>query len=169
MIGHQEFKEGFARAQNFFRIGDDFHAGLDRPDAGGGENASAGIHYAETADAHGGLILQMAKRGNVDAVHARGIENASASGYANGLTVESDVDHSGWCGGGCHFKVTSSQFSVRRERNFFRFSSHLDIVASPFQFSVFCKNEKNKYELYFDWRSSGRCFLSLLHRGSFSN
>ena len=71
VIGHHEFKESFACAQNSFRIGDDFHAGLDRPDAGGGEDARTGVHHAEAADADGGLILQMAKRGDVDAVHAR--------------------------------------------------------------------------------------------------
>jgi len=63
MIGHHEFKEGFTCAQNFLGIGDDFHAWLDRPDAGGGENARAGVHHAEAADADGCLILQMAKYG----------------------------------------------------------------------------------------------------------
>ena len=111
VIGHHEFKESFACAQNSFRIGDDFHAGLDRPDAGGGEDARTGVHHAEAADADGGLILQMAKRGDVDAVHARRIEDASAGGYADGLAVESDVGHSGRCGRGCHFKVISNQLS----------------------------------------------------------
>src|SRR6267142_6797725 len=129
-----------------------------------GENARAGVHHAEAADADGCLILQVAKYGDVDAVHARGVENARASGYTDGLVVESDVDHSGRCEGSCHFKVVSYQFSVREEKYSFRFSLHLDIAASPLQFSVFCKNDKNEYELCFDRRSPGRCFLSLLHR-----
>ncbi len=114
-IGHHEFKERVARAQNFFGIGDDFHAGLDRADARSGEDARAGVHDAEAADAHGSLVLQMAKCGDVDAVHARRIEDASAGGHADGLAVESNVDHSGRCEGGCHFRVISIQFSVGEE------------------------------------------------------
>ncbi len=105
MIGHHELKEGFARAQDFFGIGDDLHAGLDRADARGGEDARAGVHDAEAADADGSLVLQMAKRGDVDAVHARGIEDAGAGGYADGTAVESDVDHSGRCQGSAHEKL----------------------------------------------------------------
>jgi hypothetical protein len=115
MIGHHEFKENFTCAQNFLGVGDDFHAGLDRPDAGGGENASAGIHYAQAADADGCLILKVAKRGNIDAVHARGIEDARVGGYADGLAVDGDVDHSRGCEAGCHFKVIGYQFSVGEE------------------------------------------------------
>jgi hypothetical protein len=151
VIGHHEFQESFARAQDFFRIGDDFHAGLDGADTGGGEDARAGVHDAEAADADRSLVLKVAKRWNVDAVHARGIEDGRASGNADGLTVDVDVDHFGRCEGRCHFKVISNQFSVREEKDSFLFSLHLDIAASPFQFSVLSKNKKNKYELCFDW------------------
>jgi hypothetical protein len=134
MIGHHEFKEGFACTQNFLGIGDDFHAGLDRPDARGGEDASADVHDAEAADADRGLILQMAKRGDVDVVHARGIEDCRASGYADGLTVESEVDHSMRCESGWHFKVISNQLSVfsKRRKYSFLFCLRLNFVALPF-------------------------------------
>ena len=114
MIGHHELKEGFARAQNFFGIGDDLHAGLDRADAGSGEYARAGVHNAEAADADGSLILNVAKRGDVDAVHARGIEDAGAGGHADGLAVESDVDHPGRCGGGGHITGGSRRAGLHR-------------------------------------------------------
>jgi hypothetical protein len=135
MIGHHELKEGFARAQNFFGIGDDLHAGLDRANAGGGEDARASVHDAKAADADGSLVLQMAEGGDVDAVHARGIEDAGAGGNADGTAVESDVDHSGRCEGSCHFKMISNQLSVsvRKEKDSFLFSLLLDIDASPFQ------------------------------------
>src|SRR5260370_176546 len=74
-------------------------------DARAGEDARAGVHDAEAADADGSLGLQMAKRGDVDAVQARGIEDAGAGGYADGTAVESDVDHSGRCQGSAHEKL----------------------------------------------------------------
>src|SRR2546423_1560775 len=69
MIGHDEFEKRLASAQNCFRIGDYFHAGFDRTDARGSEDARAGVHHAEATNADGSLILQMAERGDVDAVH----------------------------------------------------------------------------------------------------
>jgi hypothetical protein len=77
----------------------------------------------------------MAEGGDVDAVHARGIEDAGAGGNADGTAVESDVDHSGRCEGSCHFKMISNQLSVsvRKEKDSFLFSLLLDIDASPFQ------------------------------------
>ena len=98
MIGHQQFKKRFARIHYFFRVGDNFHAGFDRADAGGGKYTGPGVHNTEAADADGCLVLKMAKRGDIDAVHARGIENARAGGYADGLAVEGYVDKAQRCG-----------------------------------------------------------------------
>src|SRR5260370_176545 len=74
-------------------------------DTGARVLAGSCVHDAEAADADGSLVLQMAKRGDVDAVHARGIEDAGAGGYADGTAVESDVDHSGRCQGSAHEKL----------------------------------------------------------------
>jgi hypothetical protein len=112
MIGHHQFKDRFARAQDFFGIGNDLHAGFDRTDAGSGENARAGVNDAEAADADGRLVLQMAKRGNVDAVDACGIEDCRAGRYTDELAVDSDVDHSGRYQGSCHFKDIRDQLSA---------------------------------------------------------
>src|SRR5260370_13921701 len=87
MVGHQEFQDSPARSQNFFGTGDHLHAWLDRANAGSREDARAGIHNAKPADAHGSLALQMAKRWDVDSVHARGIEDARAGGHANRLGI----------------------------------------------------------------------------------
>ncbi len=114
MVGHHEFKEGFARSQNFLRIGDDFHAGFDRANAGGGENARAGIHDAKAADANGGLVLKVAKRGYGDAVHARGIEDARAGGDADGLAVEGDANEARRCGCGRHTRGECRRAGLRR-------------------------------------------------------
>jgi len=79
---HQKFQDGLARVQNFLGIGDDFHARLDRAHAGSRENARARIHNAKAADTDRSLVLQMAKRGDSDAVHARGIETLVPRGRA---------------------------------------------------------------------------------------
>ncbi len=102
MIGHHQLEKSLARSQNFFGIGYDFHARLDQADAGGGQNARAGVHNAQAADAYRCLTLQMAERGNVDAVHACGIEDRCAAGDADSLAVQCDVDEARRCGGGRH-------------------------------------------------------------------
>ena len=105
MIGHQQFEQRLARIQNLFRIGDHLHSGFHRTYARSGKYARAGIHDAQTADADGSLVLQMAQRGNADAVHPCGIENGGSVGHAHGFPVDRDVDHSERCGGGRHFMV----------------------------------------------------------------
>ena len=104
MIGHQQFEKRLARIQHLFGIGRDFHARLDRTNAGGRKNARARVHDAESANAYGRLVLQMTQRGNGDAVHARGVENAGARRHAQSTAVNRDVNHSRRCGGGCHTK-----------------------------------------------------------------
>ena len=111
MIGHQKFQDGFAGAQNFFGIGRYFHARFDGPNARGGENTSAGVDDAEAADSHGSFVLQMAERGNRDAVDACGIENGSAGGDPDGLAVYGDFDKRRSCGGRAHY------FSAISNRN----------------------------------------------------
>ncbi len=134
MIGHHEFKESLACAQNFLGIGDNFHPRFDRADAGGGQNACAGIHHTKPANADGSLVLKMAKSWDGDAVHPRGVEDGCVGGHSDGPAVESDVDHSGRCEGGCHFKVNSNQLSVfsRRRKYSFLFCLRLNFVALPF-------------------------------------
>jgi len=61
-------------------------------------DARTRVHHAKAANADGSLVLQMAKCGDVDTVHARGIENARAGRYGDGLAVERQVDEAGWCG-----------------------------------------------------------------------
>ncbi len=61
MVGHQKFQQRFAGAQNFWRLSFHFQSWLDGPNAGSGEDARAGVHYTQSADAHGSFILQMAQ------------------------------------------------------------------------------------------------------------
>jgi hypothetical protein len=91
VIRHQEFEDGFSGVEDLFRIGDDLHAGVDRADTGGGQDAAAGFHQAEAADAHGSFVLQVAESGDGDAVHAGGVEDASARGDADGLAVDGEI------------------------------------------------------------------------------
>ena len=114
MVRHHQFQNSFARRQNFFRIRDHLHAGFDRANAGSGEHARAGIHDAKPADAHGSLALQMAKCGNVEAVHARGIENTRACGHADGLAVEDDVNEARRCGDGRHARGECQRVALRQ-------------------------------------------------------
>ncbi len=114
MIRHHQFEQRLARAQNFFGIGDDLQTGLDRSNAGCRENARASVHDAETADPDRRLILQMAERGDVDAVHARGVENARTGGHADGLTVNRDIDKAGRCCSGRHIRGEYQRVALRR-------------------------------------------------------
>ena len=97
MIRHHQFEQRLASSQNFIGIGDHLHARFDGTNAGRGKHACASVHDAEAADADWRLILQMAERGDVDAVHARGVKDASACRHADGLTVNRDVNKAGRC------------------------------------------------------------------------
>ena len=104
MVRHHQFEKRPASAQNFLRIGDNLQAGLDQTNAGRSENARASVHDAETADPDGRLILQMAERGDADAIHARGVKDAGAGGHADGLAVDRDVNKAGRCCSGRHIR-----------------------------------------------------------------
>jgi len=66
VIGHHEFKERLARAKTFSELVTTF-----MPGSTGGRTKrrgrARGVHDAEAADAHGSLVLQMTKCGDVDA------------------------------------------------------------------------------------------------------
>ncbi len=100
MIGHQKFEDGLARVENFFGIGGDLHAGFDRANEGSGEDAGTGFDAAEAADTYGSFVLEMAERGDGDAVDARGVEDGGARGEADGLAVDVDFDAKRGCGRG---------------------------------------------------------------------
>ena len=104
MIGHQQLKQSLAHIQNLFRVSDHFHARFHRTHAGGGEYTRAGIHNAQTANAHGSLVLQVAQGGNADTVYARSIENGCSVRHAHGFPVNADLDHPRWCDGGGHVR-----------------------------------------------------------------
>ena len=97
MIRHHQFEQRLPRAQDFLGIGDDLQAGFDGANARCSENARASVHDAKAADTDRRLILQMAERGDADAVHARGVKDASACRHADGLTVNRDVNKAGRC------------------------------------------------------------------------
>ena len=78
LIADQELKDHFPRKLRSLTRGLDLHARGRLADAGSGEHARAGIHDTKAADADGSLVLQVAKRGNVDAVHLRSFEERSA-------------------------------------------------------------------------------------------
>ena len=105
MIGHQEFEQSFARAQDLFGIGDDLHAGFDRANTRCGKHARTCVHNAKAAHADGRLVLQMAQRRDADPIHARRIENAGARGNAHGFPVDRDVYHSRRYSGGRHARA----------------------------------------------------------------
>ena len=46
MIGHQQFKKGFARGQNLAGISFHFHSEFDGTNAGRAENAGSGVYDA---------------------------------------------------------------------------------------------------------------------------
>ncbi len=92
MIGHQQFEQRFARAENFWRLRFDFHARLDGAHAGSGEDARAGVDDTQAADSDGSFVLQMAQRGNSNAVDARGVKHACSRRDRNGLAVNRDAD-----------------------------------------------------------------------------
>ena len=102
MIRHQQFKKRFARTQNFFGIGDYFHAGLDGTDAGGRKHSRSRVNDAKAADTNRRLILQVTQRGNTDAVHASGIEYCCSIRHANAFAVDDDFDKTQRCGRGRH-------------------------------------------------------------------
>ena len=95
MIGHQQFKKGFAGCQNFEGISFHFHSGFDGTNAGGAKNARSRVDQAEAANAHGSFILQMAQRGYRDAVYSRRVENRRSRRNGHGSTIDGDVDKSG--------------------------------------------------------------------------
>ena len=68
VIRHQKFQQSPARGQNFLRIRLHLHAGLDRPHTSSAKHTGTGIHYAQPANAHRRLTLQMAKSRNRDAI-----------------------------------------------------------------------------------------------------
>ena len=95
MIGHQQFKKGFAGCQNLARISFHFHSGFDGTNAGSAKNACSGVDHAEAAYAYGSFILQMAQRGYRDAVYSRRVENRRSRRDGHGSTIDGDVDKSG--------------------------------------------------------------------------
>ncbi len=114
MVRHHQFEQRLAGAQDFLGIGDHLQAGLDRTNAGCGENARASVHDAEAADPDRRLILQMAERGDADAVHARGVKNARTGGHADGLAVHRDVNKAGRCCSGRHIRGEFQRAALRR-------------------------------------------------------
>ena len=114
MVRHHQFEQRLAGAQNFFRIADNLQAGLDQSNAGCGENARASVHNAEAADPDRRLILQMAERGNVNAVHARCVKNARTGGHADGLAVNRDVNKAGRCCSRRHIRGEFQRAALRR-------------------------------------------------------
>ena len=67
MIGHQQFKNGFAGCQNLSGISFHFHSTFDGTNTGRGQNACSGVDHTQTANAHGSFILQMTQGGYRDA------------------------------------------------------------------------------------------------------
>ena len=114
MIRHHQFEQRLPRAQDFLGIGDDLQAGFDGANARCSENARAGVHDAETADPDGRLILQMAERGDVNAVHARGVKNARTGGHADGVAVDRDVHQARRCCSGRHISGESQRAGLLR-------------------------------------------------------
>src|SRR6266481_5604182 len=114
MVRHHQFEKRLASAQDFLGIGDNLQARLDGTNAGCGENARASVHDAETANPDGRLILQMAERGDADAVHTRGVEDAGAGGHAGGLAVDGDIDKDGRCCSGRHIRDEFQRAGLRR-------------------------------------------------------
>ena len=70
--------------------------GFGGPHAGGRKDARAHVHHAHAADADGIFVLLVAKRGNGDAVHARGVEDGRARGHADLAAVDRELDHFEW-------------------------------------------------------------------------
>jgi hypothetical protein len=94
MIRHQQFKKGFAGCQDLGGISFHFHSGFDGTNAGGAKNARSRVDQAETANADGRFILEMAQRGYRDSVYSRGVENACSGRDGHGSTIDGDVDKS---------------------------------------------------------------------------
>ena len=95
MIGHQQFKNGFAGGQNLSGISFHFHSTFDGTNTGRGQNACSGVDHTQTAYAHGSFILQMAQGGYRDAVYSSGVENTRSKRHGHGYAIKDDVDESG--------------------------------------------------------------------------
>ena len=97
MVGDQHLQQSLARLAHRLAVSADHHAGIGAADAGGGVGALVDIHYAHAANADGRFILLVAKNRNVDAVHARGIENRGAGGNGDFFAVNGEGDGTGRC------------------------------------------------------------------------
>ena len=95
MVGDQHLQQSLARLADRLAVSAHHHAGIGGADAGGGVRALVDIHHAHAADADRRFVLLVAKNRNVDAVHARGIENRGAGGNGDFFAVNGEGDGAG--------------------------------------------------------------------------
>src|ERR1700733_13991399 len=78
MIGHQQLDQRVPRALHSVVGGLHYHARFHWTNARCGVHARAYVHHAHAANAHGLFVLLVAKGGDLDVMHPRGVENRSS-------------------------------------------------------------------------------------------